>query len=62
MYKTHLIKFDTIGIDPIEARKNLQQFYDLVEKDTNDWELIKEKEGIFLFKTGMELVQRNREN
>jgi len=48
--KTHPIKFGTIGVDPIEARKNPQQFYDPVEKDTNNWELIKEDDGVFLFK------------
>lgn len=48
--KTHPIKFGTIGVDPLEARKNPQQFYDLVEKDTNNWELIKEDDGVFLFK------------
>ncbi len=48
--KTHPIKFGTIGVDPIEARKNPQQFYDLVEKDTKNWELIKEDDGVFLFK------------
>ena len=48
--KTHPIKFGTIGVDPIEARKNPQQFYDLVEKDTNTWELVKEEDGIFLYK------------
>lgn len=47
--KKHPIKFGTI-VDPIEARKNPQQFYDIVEKDTNNWELIKEEDGIFLFK------------
>ena len=50
--KTHPIKFGTIRVDPIEARKNPQQFYDLVEKDTKSWELIKEDDGVFLFKKG----------
>lgn len=48
--KTHPVKFGTIDVDPIEARKNPQKYYDLVEKDTKDWELIKEEDGIFLFK------------
>ena len=48
--KTHPVKFGTIDVDPIEARKNPQKYYDLVEKDTKNWELIKEEDGIFLFK------------
>lgn len=48
--KKHPIKFGTIGIDPIAARKNPQQFYDLVEKHTDSWELIKKEDGIFLYK------------
>ncbi|TVM03243.1 MAG: hypothetical protein CV087_06065 [Candidatus Brocadia sp. WS118] len=48
--KTHPVKFGTIGVDPIEARKNPQQYYDMVEKDTKNWELVKEEDGIFLFK------------
>lgn len=48
--KKHPIKFGTIGIDPLEARKNPQQYYDMVEKDTKNWELIKKEEDIFLFK------------
>lgn len=48
--KTHPVKFGTIDVDPIEARKNPQKYYDLVEKDTINWELIKEEDGIFLFK------------
>lgn len=48
--KKHPIKFGTIGVDPIQARKNPQQFYDMVEKDTNNWEVIKEDDGVFLFK------------
>lgn len=48
--KTHPVKFGTIGVDPLEARKNPQQYYDMVEKDTGNWELVKEEDGIFLFK------------
>ncbi len=48
--KTHPVKFGTIDVDPIEARKNPQKYYDLVEKDTKNWELIKEEDGIFLYK------------
>lgn len=48
--KTHPVKFGTIGVDPIEARKNPQQYYDMVEKDSENWELVKEEDGIFLFK------------
>lgn len=48
--KTHSVKFGTIDVDSIEARKNPQKYYDLVEKDTNNWELVREDDGIFLFK------------
>ena len=50
--KKHPIKFGVskAGVDPLEARSNPQQYYDLVEKDTKNWELIKEDDGIFLFK------------
>lgn len=48
--KKHPVKFGTIGVDPIEARKNPQKYYDLVEKDTKNWELIKKDDGVFLFK------------
>ena len=48
--KTHPIKFGTIDVDPMEARKDPQKYYDLVEKDTNNWELIREEDGVFLFK------------
>ena len=48
--KKHPVKFGTIDVDPIEARKNPQKYYDLIEKDTKNWELIKEEDGIFLFK------------
>ena len=48
--KTHPAKFVTTGVDPPEARKNPQQYYDMVEKDSENWELVKEEDGIFLFK------------
>lgn len=48
--KKHPVKFGTIDVDPVEARKNPQKYYDLVEKDTNNWELIREDDGVFLFK------------
>lgn len=48
--KKHPIKFGTIDVDPLEARKNPQKYYDMVEKDTNTWELVKEEDDIFLFK------------
>jgi len=48
--KKHPVKFGTIDVDPVEARKNPQKYYDLVEKDTENWELVKEDDGIFLYK------------
>lgn len=48
--KKHPVKFGTIDVDPLEARKNPQKYYDMVEKDTNKWELVKEEDDIFLFK------------
>ncbi len=50
--KKHPVKFGVskAGIDPLEARKNPQKYYDRVEKDTEKWKLIKEDDGIFLFK------------
>lgn len=50
--KKHPVKFgiSKAGVDPLEARSNPQQYYDMVEKDTKNWKLIKEDDGIFLFK------------
>lgn len=49
--KKHPIKFGVskAGVDPLEARSNPQQYYDMVEKDAKNWKIIKESDGIFLF-------------
>ncbi|MEP9411481.1 MAG: DUF2079 domain-containing protein [Candidatus Brocadia sp.] len=49
--KKHPVKFgiSKAGVDPLEARNNPQRYYDRVEKDTKNWKLIKESDGIYLF-------------
>ena len=38
-------------------RKNPQLYYDLVEKKPNDWELIKSKDGYYLYKRIDHIIQ-----
>ena len=48
---TKHIKFGPSG-ESYRKREKSQQFYDLVEKDTRIGKLIKEDDGVFLFKRG----------